>query len=760
MRLILMSAASALALTACSQPADTGTNETAENTAADASDTAQSEREIDVALDYPETRRVDHTDTYQSAERGEVEVADPYRWLEDDVRENSEVADWVEAQNALTFAYLEEIPGREAIADRMEELYDYERFSLPDKEGGKYFFSRNDGLQDQSVFYVQDNLEGEPRVLIDPNTWSEDGTVALAGAWPSPDGRYLAYSIQDGGSDWRTIEVLDIESGEPVGDRIEWVKFSGVSWAKDGSGFYYSRYPEPEEGEQFTSLNVNQAAYFHEIGTPQSQDREVVSDAENPEIGWGVGETDDGEYLVINSWRGTDGSGISVLDLDTPDAEPVEIFEGFANNHYYIGNEGSRFLFFTDLDAPNGRVVSVDLENPDELTDVIAESEAPIEGVSLVGGHLILERLEDVKSAVGVYTTQGELVREVELPGIGATGGFGGEADDPETFYSFTSFNRPTTIYRYNVETGESEVFREPDLTFNPDDFVVEQVFYESTGGAQIPMFIVHHRDVEPNGEQPTLLYGYGGFAISLTPTFSTSNLQWMEMGGVYAVANLRGGAEYGRDWHDAGRLFNKQNVFDDFANAGEELIDLGWTSPANLAISGRSNGGLLVGAVTNQRPNLFAAALPGVGVMDMLRFNQFTAGRFWVDDYGSPQDPEMFDYLSTYSPYQNIEDGAEYPAIMVTTADTDDRVVPGHSFKYTAALQEADTGDEPALIRIETRAGHGAGTPVSKLIEQKADEWAFIGFHTGVDLDGYAEGRSGGAGTRDDAETGSGGSR
>lgn len=733
MRLILMSAVSALALTACGEPAGP----------ADSTETAQTEREIDVALDYPHTRRIEQLDMYQSAEQGEVEVADPYRWLETDVRQSEEVAQWVQDQNALTFAYLEALPGREAIADRLEQLFDYERFSLPNKEGGKYFFSRNDGLQDQSVYYVQDEMGAEPRMLLDPNTWSEDGTVALAGAYPSPDGQYVAYQVQDGGSDWRTIRVVDVETGEPVADELEWVKFSGVSWAKDGSGFYYSRYPAPEEGQEFTSLNLNQAAWFHAIGTDQSEDELIISNPDSPEVGWSVGQTDDGDFLVIYSSRGTDGNGLRILDLRDAGAEPVVIFDGFANNHYYAGNDGEDFLFFTDLDAPNGRVVRASLSDPSALTDVIAQGEAPIQGVSFVGGHLIVERLEDVKSAVSVYTPDGEFVREVELPGIGSAGGFGGEPDDAETFYSFTSFNRPTTIYRYDVETGESEVFREPELTFDPEDYVVEQVFYESTGGAQVPMFVVHHRSVEANGQQPTLLYGYGGFAISLTPSFSTSRLQWMEMGGVFALANLRGGAEYGRDWHDAGRLFNKQNVFDDFINAAEELVDSGWASPDTIAVQGGSNGGLLVGAVVNQRPDLFAAALPSVGVMDMLRFNQFTAGRFWVDDYGSPQDPAMFDVLRGYSPYHNIQEGADYPAVLVTTADTDDRVVPGHSFKYTAELQATETGEEPALIRIETRAGHGAGTPISKIIEETADEWAFIGFHTGLDLEGYEPGQA-----------------
>jgi len=731
MRAGLLGAASALVLTACGPQngAETQTSET-ETAMPDAAAPAAS-------LSYPETATVDQVDVYQSASQGEVEVADPYRWLEEDVRESERVADWVEAQNEVTFGYLEALPGRAMIAERLRELFDYERFSLPREAGGKYFYTRNDGLQDQSVLYVRDGLEGEPRMLIDPNEWAEDGTVALAGYWPSEDGELLAYFVQDGGSDWRTVRVMNVETGELLGDEIEWVKFSGLSWAKDGSGFYYSRYPEPEDGEEFTALNTNQAVYFHEIGASQDDDRLIISDPDNPNVGWGAGVTDDGNYLVIQSWLGTDGNGLHILDLTDPDAEPVTIFEGFENNHGVVGNIGSTFIAVTDLGAPNRRVVSFDLAAPAELTDVIPESEYPLSGASHVGGHLIVSTDEDVKSVVRVYTPQGEFVRDVELPGIGSAGGFGGDPDRSETFYAFTSFNQPTSIYRYDVESGESTLYNAPEVSFDPQDYVVEQVFYESTGGARVPMFIVHHRDVEPNGEQPTLLYGYGGFGISLTPSYSSSRLAWMEMGGVFALANLRGGSEYGRDWHDAGRLMNKQNVFDDFINAGEELVELGWASPETLAIQGGSNGGLLVGAVANQRPDLFAAAVPAVGVMDMLRFNQFTAGRFWVDDYGDPADPEMFDVLYAYSPYHNIPQTQDYPATLVTTADTDDRVVPGHSFKYAAALQAAETGPAPTLIRIETRAGHGAGTPISKQIEQTADIWAFLGRHTGMDLSG-----------------------
>lgn len=726
-RAFLLPLAGILALGACGEQVANGEGD-ASAVVAGAAHTQQ-------RLIYPTTRTVEQTDIYQSAAAGQVEISDPYRWLETDVRVSGEVAAWVAAQNATTTRYLENLPGRAAIASRLRELWNYERLSTPAAREGRYFYSYNDGLQDQSVHMVRDGLDGEGRVLIDPNTLSDDGTVALAGTWPSPDGQYVAFMLQDGGSDWRTAHVIDVETGERLEDELEWIKFSNLSWAKDGSGFFYSRYPEPAEGETFTSLNLDQAIYFHALGTDQGEDRQIIADPENPEVSWRGGVSDDGDYLFIYSSSGTDGNAVHILDLNDADAGPVAIFEGFDNNHSAVGNDGDTFFFLTDLDAPNQRVVAVSLDDPSSVTDIISAGEFPITSASHVGGHLIVQSFEDVRSVVRVYTLTGEAVREVELPGLGVASGFNGQPDNPETFYSFASFNRPGTIYRYDVESGESTLFHEAPLTFDPDEYEVSQVFYESTGGVRVPMYVVHHRDVTPNGQRPTLLYGYGGFNISMTPGFDVRRLQWMEMGGVFALANIRGGSEYGRDWHDGGRLANKQNVFDDFINAAEHLIELGWASPDTIAIEGRSNGGLLVGAVANQRPDLFAAALPGVGVMDMLRFNQFTAGRFWVSDYGSPQDPDLFDVLLAYSPLHNIPEGEGYPATLVTTADTDDRVVPSHSFKYIAALQAADTGDAPALIRIETRAGHGAGTPVSMLIEETADKWAFIAFHTGLDV-------------------------
>ncbi len=692
-------------------------------------------------LVYPRTATVDQADAYQSAANGAVTVADPYRWLEDDVRVNADVAKWVDDQNKISAGYLASLPGRAGIERRLTDLFDYARYSLPEKEGAKYFYSKNDGLQNQSVFYVTDEPGADGGVLLDPNTWSADGTIALAGTAPSPDGSKVAYLVQDGGSDWRTVEVIDVGSGDKLADKIEWVKFSGLSWAKDGSGFYYSRYPETGAEEKFTALNKNQRVYFHRLGTPQSEDRVIVEDAARPDVGWGADVTDDGRYLVVSSWQGTDGNGLRFVDLAANGKTTVAI-DNFANNHIVIGNIGSTFFVQTDFGAPNFRIVAVDAAAPapDNWRTLIAEGEFPIDGATHVGGKLIVQYLEDAKSVVRVHETDGALTRTVALPGIGTVAGFDGKADDPETFYLFTSFNRPSTIYRYDVAGGESTLIKAPELKFNPDDYLVEQTFFDSTGGVRVPMFVVRRKDVTANGSRPVLLYGYGGFNVSLPPSFSAARLQWMEMGGVFALANIRGGGEYGRDWHDGGRLKNKQNVFDDFINAAEALVDAGWTKPQHIAIQGGSNGGLLVGAVVNQRPDLFGAALPSVGVMDMLRFNQFTAGRFWVDDYGDPADPEMFDGLRAYSPYHNFRNGAAYPAILVTTADTDDRVVPGHSFKYTAALQAADTGPQPKLIRIETRAGHGAGTPITKIIEETADEWAFIAKHTGLETVPAAE--------------------
>ena len=676
-------------------------------------------------IEYPETAAVEHVDLYHG-----VEVADPYRWLEDDIRESEDVDAWVEAQNEVTFAYLDSIPERDIIEKRLTELWDYERYGMPYKEGGLYYYSYNDGLQNQNVVYVQKSLDAEAELLIDPNTWSEDGTVAMASYFPSPDGRHVAYMIQDGGSDWRQVRIIEVDGGALLDDELDWLKFTGLSWAKDGSGFYYSRYPETSDEEKFQSLNANHAVYFHRLGTTQDEDALVFNQPENPEWGYAASVTDDGAHLVITVWKGTDNRyQIVHQDLTVADDAPEFLIEGFDHDFSLVGNVGSELYFRTNKDAPRNRLIAIDVENPEpeNWREVIPEAVDVLDGVSLVGGRIIADYMQDAQTIVKVFDLEGRQTGTVNLPGIGTAGGFQGHFDDPETFFVYTSYNTPTTVNRLDVETGEVTVFRKPDVAFDPDDYVVRQVFYKSADGTRVPMFISHHKDFKPTGNTPTMLYGYGGFNISQTPSFSITRLAWMEMGGVYAVANLRGGGEYGEEWHKAGTKLQKQNVFDDFIAAAEYLVEENYTNPSKLAIFGGSNGGLLVGAVTNQRPDLFGAAIPAVGVMDMLRFHKFTAGRFWVDDYGSADDPEEFKALYAYSPYHNIKPGTEYPAVMVTTADTDDRVVPGHSFKYAAAIQQAQAGDAPVLIRIETRAGHGAGKPTDKVVQEYADRWAFL---------------------------------
>ncbi len=702
--------------------------------AACSNDTATTEA---VVIQYPQTETIDHSDDYHG-----TTVADPYRWLEDDVRESDAVKRWVDSENEITFDYLATIKEREPIRKRLEALWDYERYGLPEKKGGRYFYSYNDGLQNQNVIYRQESLQDEPELLIDPNTWSDDGTIALASYYPGPNGDLFAYLVQDGGSDWRVARVMDIHSGKVLDDKLEWLKFTGLSWAADGSGFYYSRYPATDDDEKFQSLNKNQAVYFHYIGADQEDDALIYTRPENPDWGYGANVTDDGRYLVITVWKGTDSRyQVVYQDLQGPGAEPVMLIEGFDFDYTLVGNDGSELYFRTNKDAPRGRLIAIDVENPEQPREVIAQDVDVLSSASLVGGRVIGEYMQDAWSLVKIFDTDGKQVGSVNLPGIGTASGFSGRRDDPETFFSYESYDTPPTINRLNVVTGAVEVFKQTAMDFNSDDYVVEQVFYQSKDGTRIPMFISHRKDVVADGNRPTMLYGYGGFNISLTPSFSITRLAWMEMGGVYAVANLRGGGEYGEEWHQAGTRLNKQNVFDDFIAAAEYLIEENYTNPGKLAIFGGSNGGLLVGAVTNQRPELFAAAIPAVGVMDMLRFHQFTAGRFWVDDYGSADDPEEFKALYAYSPYHNINPEAKYPAVLVTTADTDDRVVPGHSFKYAAALQAVNKGDNPVLIRIETRAGHGAGVPTDKVIEEYADRWAFLVENLDFELpEGYGE--------------------
>ena len=694
------------------------------------------------AITYPETAREDVVED-QFGER----VADPYRWLENDVREDPRVRAWVTAQNEVTNAYLANLPARSAFRARMRQMYDYERFGLPEKAGSHYFYTRNDGLQNQSVLYVREGLDGAPRMLIDPNIWSQDGATALAEWDPSDDGRHLLYGVQDGGTDWRTLRVLDVATGQPTADEIRWVKFSGLDWAKDGSGFFYSRFPEPAQGQQFQSLNENHQVYFHRLGTPQSEDRLLYATPDRPLLNHGAEVSDDGRWLIVYSSEGTDARyEISLIDLTRPEAAPRRIVTGFENDWTYLGNRDSLFYWQTNRGAARQRIVSMDIARPDELTELVPEDAATLASASIVGNQLIANYLVDARSEVRTFGLDGRRTGAIALPGIGDVAGFSGDMSDSETFYSFVSYNRPSTVYRYDSATGESRVFAQPELAFDPARFEVRQLFYQSRDGTRVPMFLVHRRDLDLSRPQPTLLYGYGGFNISSTPAFQPRWMTWVDMGGVLAVANLRGGGEYGQAWHDAGRRANKQNVFDDFIAAAEHLIREGITTNRQLAIEGRSNGGLLVGAVINQRPDLFAAALPGVGVMDMLRFDRFTAGRYWVDDYGYPNREADFRILRAYSPYHNIRSGVRYPAVLATTADTDDRVVPGHSFKYIAALQAADAGDQPHLIRIETRAGHGSGKPTDKQIEEYSDMYAFIAHHTGMQVSEAAAGGERGA--------------
>ncbi len=675
---------------------------------------------------YPETRPGDHVDVYHG-----VEVADPYRWLEEDVRVSQRTAAWVEAQNRVTAAHLESLPQRQAIRERLTELWDYERYSAPFAAGGRYYHFKNDGLQNQSVLYVRESLDAEPRALVDPNAWSEDGTVTLAGTAASDDGRYLAYGVMTAGSDWRTWRVMEVESGRLLPEELKWIKFSRPSWTADSRGFFYGRFEEPEGERKYQSLNLNHRIYYHRVGTDPSADVLVFERPDHPQWTFSPQVTDDGRYLVLSVSSGRGGNQRMVLyrDLQEPYAMPVTLIGGFENQYRFVGNDGPTFYFVTDLEAPKKRLVAIDVRRPERGSwrEILPESKDSLSGVSLVGNLLVARYLEDAKTRVKIFTLAGGHVRDVELPAIGSAVGFDGRRTDTETFYTFSSFATPPSIYRYDLITGESALLQRAELDFDPGAYLVEQAFYRSKDGTRVPMFLAHRKGLALDGTNPTLLYGYGGFNISQTPRFSVEWLAWMEMGGVFALPNLRGGGEYGEEWHRAGMKLNKQNVFDDFIAAAEWLIKNRYTRREKLAIHGRSNGGLLVGAAMTQRPDLFAAALPAVGVMDMLRFHKFTAGRFWVEDYGTAEDPEQFQALYAYSPYHNIEPGTAYPATLVTTADTDDRVVPGHSFKFAARLQRAQAGDAPVLIRIESRAGHGRGTPTSKRIETATDLWAFL---------------------------------
>ncbi|HEX7118657.1 MAG TPA: prolyl oligopeptidase family serine peptidase [Longimicrobiales bacterium] len=708
---------------------------------------------------YPETKKVDVVDDYHG-----TKVADPYRWLED--TNAAETAAWVEAQNEVTSRYLERIPEREAIRARLTELWNYPKYGTPFRDGGRIFHFKNDGLQNQAVLYVQESLDAEPRVLLDPNTLSADGTVALTTLDVSDDGRWLGYGTAAAGSDWQEFHVRDIRTGRDLPDRIRWVKFSGLAWTKDGNGFFYSRYDEPKEGEALLAANRNQKLYYHRVGTPQSEDRLVYARADRPEWGFFAEVTDDGRYVLIYVSHGTDPRNrlyyVDLKDPAAPDlsAPVVPLLDDFDASYAVIGvaeagavgTDGADaadgaarspvFYVMTNKDAPRQRIVAIDPSDPapSRWRTIVPEGENVIQGARIIGGRLVVEYLEDASSRVRFFSLAGEPLGELPLPGIGSVGSISGRPEDTEMFYSFTSFLYPTTIFRYDLDTGENTVFRAPEIAgFDADRYETKQVFFASKDGTRVPMFITHRKDIALDGSNPAYLYGYGGFNISMTPSFSVANLVWLEMGGIYAMPNLRGGGEYGEEWHQAGTKERKQNVFDDFIAAAEYLIREGYTSPSKLAIGGGSNGGLLVGAAMTQRPDLFAVAHPAVGVMDMLRFHKFTIGWAWVSDYGSADDPEMFPYLYAYSPYHNLKPGTCYPATMVTTADHDDRVVPGHSFKFAARLQEVQSCDRPTLIRIETRAGHGAGKPTSKQIEEAADVLAFRVRNLGVVLpDGF----------------------
>ncbi len=670
----------------------------------------------------PKARREDRVEVLHG-----VPVADPYRWLEDP--DSQETTAWVAAENKITNAYLDKIPARAEVKKRLTELWDYAKFGIPEKHGGRYFFTANDGLRNQAPVYVLDSLGGEPRELLDPNGLSADGTVALRDSTASRDGKLWAYGLSAAGSDWETWKVRDVVSGRDLSDRLDWVKFSGAAWTADSAGFYYCRFDEPKAGTELEDTNYFHKVYYHRIGTPQSADRLAFDRPDQKDLGFSPGVTDDGRYLVISVTRGTEvKNGLYYQDLSVPGSPVVRLLDTFDAQYDFLGNDGPIFWLATTLDAPRARVIAIDIRHPERENwrELIPEQADTLQAAHTVGNYFVGTYLHDAASRIEVFDSSGKPVRTVALPGLATVSGFDGEAGDPETFYALTSYNRPATIYRYDLATGESTVFRQPNLAFDPEQYETRQVFFRSKDGTKVPMFLSGKKGWSERGKLPVLLYGYGGFNIPVTPSFSVRNLVWMERGGLLAVASLRGGGEYGEAWHLAGSKLKKQNVFDDFIGAAEYLIREGITTTSQLAINGRSNGGLLVGAALTQRPDLFGAALPGVGVLDMLRFHKFTIGWGWISDYGSPDDPEEWKALYAYSPYHNTKSGTAYPPTLITTADHDDRGVPAHSFKFAAALQHAQGGPAPILIRIETKAGHGGGKPTTKQIEEATDELAF----------------------------------
>jgi len=691
---------------------------------------------------YPEAPRENVADDFFG-----TQVADPYRWLEE--LDLPRTKDWVQAENALTFGFLESMPERAVFHDRLKTLWNYARYGLPFKEGGLYFFTKNDGLQNQSVLYVQPSLDAAPRVLLDPNTLGTDGTIALTATAVSSDGKWLAYGTAAAGSDWNEFRVRAVDTGKDTDDVLKWAKFSGISWTKDNAGFVYSRYPEPkvEEGNKATfSELAGQRLYYHRLGAPQSDDRLLFEVPEQPK--WFVHGhvTEDGHYLIIQLSRGdTTNTLISYVALGDPkkpnlEGTPTKLIETWEAEYNVIGDDGSTLFVLTNLNAPKRKIVAIDTHSPEKShwKELVPESADPIESAEIIGGKLVVRKMHDACNRIYLYEKNGQAAGEIQLPGIGTVAGVSGREDDSELFYAFTSYTYPKTSFRYDLATGKGSVFQEPKVDFNPEAYETKQVFYPSKDHTKIPMFITCKKGVKLDGSNPTMLYGYGGFDIPMTPGFSLYAATWIERGGVYVVANLRGGGEYGKEWHEAGTKERKQNVFDDFISAAEWLIASGYTTPAKLAIHGASNGGLLIGAVTNQRPDLFAAAIPQVGVMDMLRFQKFTIGYAWISDYGSSENAEGFHYLYRYSPVHNVKQGAHYPAMLILTGDHDDRVFPAHSFKYAAELQSsAYNGPDanPVFIRVETRAGHGAGMPTSKQIEETADQLSFAAHFTGMQL-------------------------
>jgi prolyl oligopeptidase len=672
-------------------------------------------------INYPQSKTVDQTDDYHG-----VKVADPYRWLENS--DSEETRAWVEAQIKVTNAYLNQIPERAKIKARLTELWNYEKFSAPFKRGNYYFYYKNDGLQNQSVLYIADSINDAGRVLLDPNKLSKDGTVSLNGTSFTDDGKLMAYGLASAGSDRTEWHVMDVATGKDLADVLKPNRQGGISWTKDGKGFFYSRFPETSQSTALRAQTFNQKFYFHKLGTPQSEDVLIYERPDNKELFIGGRVTQDGDWLIVSLGKGTAPQNMVYYKNLKTDSAITPLIDNLDASYSFIGNDDSKFYFQTDKDATRAKIVVVDVNAKDKAwKEVVPQAKETMSGVSFINNQFVVNYLKDAYTQIRIYDLNGKLVRSVDLPGIGSAGGFGGKRFDTETFYTFSSYATPPTIFRYDLKTGKSEVFKQAKVAFNSSDYEVKQIFYNSKDGTRVPMFIVHKKGLILDGSNPTLLYGYGGFNVSQTPGFSVSRLVWLEMGGVFAVANLRGGAEYGEEWHKAGTKLQKQNVFDDFIGAAEWLIANKYTQPKKLAIQGGSNGGLLVGATLNQRPDLFGAALPAVGVMDMLRFTEFTIGWAWTSDYGSPKNPDEFKAIYAYSPLHNIKPGTKYPATLVTTADHDDRVFPAHSFKYAAALQAAQAGDAPVLIRIETKAGHGAGKPTAKVIEEQADIYGFL---------------------------------